>query len=114
MKASLRWLSDLLGVPLEPSETRRRLTMLGGVVDAVEPLHQDLAQVVVAEVLEVARHPNADRLSLCKVNAGGPVLSVVCGATNVTAGKRYPFAAVGTTLPGGLVLERRRGSACRP
>ncbi|MGA2383620.1 MAG: phenylalanine--tRNA ligase subunit beta [Gemmatimonadales bacterium] len=108
MKASLRWLSDLLGVPLEPSETRRRLTMLGGVVDAVEPLHQDLAQVVVAEVLEVARHPNADRLSLCKVNAGGPVLSVVCGATNVTAGKRYPFAAVGTTLPGGLVLERRR------
>ena len=108
MKASLRWLSDLLGVPLEPAETRARLTMLGALVEGVEPLHQDLAQVVVAEVLEVARHPNADRLSLCKVNAGGPVLSVVCGATNVTAGKRYPFAAVGTTLPGGVVLERRK------
>jgi phenylalanyl-tRNA synthetase beta chain len=108
VKASLRWLSDLLGTPLEPGETRARLTMLGALVEGAEPLHQDLAQVVVAEVLEVARHPNADRLSLCKVNAGGPVLSVVCGATNVTAGKRYPFAAVGVTLPGGLVLERRK------
>jgi phenylalanyl-tRNA synthetase beta chain len=108
VKASLRWLSDLLGTPLEPGETRARLTMLGALVEGAEPLHQDLAQVVVAEVLEVARHPNADRLSLCKVNAGGPVLSVVCGATNVVAGKRYPFAAVGTTLPGGVVLERRK------
>jgi len=108
MKASLRWLSDLLGTPLEAREALERLPMLGVPVDGVEPLHHDLAQVVVAEVLEVARHPNADRLSLCKVNAGGPVLSVVCGATNVAAGKRYPFAAVGTTLPGGLVLERRK------
>jgi phenylalanyl-tRNA synthetase beta chain len=108
MKASLRWLADLLGAPLEAREALERLPMLGVPVDGVEPLHHDLGQVVVAEVLEVARHPNADRLSLCKVNAGGPVLSVVCGATNVTAGRRYPFAAVGTTLPGGLVLERRK------
>ena len=108
MKASLRWIADLLGTPLDAGEAARRLPMLGVPVDAVEPLHHDLAQVVVAEVLEVARHPNADRLSLCKVNAGGPVLSVVCGAKNGTAGKRYPFAAVGTTLPGGLVLERRK------
>ncbi len=108
MKASLRWIADLLGSPLEPRDALQRLPMLGVPVDGVEPLHQDLAGVVVAEVLEVARHPNADRLSLCKVNAGGPVLSVVCGAKNVTAGKRYPFAAVGTTLPGGVVLERRK------
>ena len=108
MKASLRWISDLLGTPLEPGDARARLTMLGALVEGVEPLHQDLAEVVVAEVLEVARHPNADRLSLCKVNAGGPVLSVVCGARNVTAGKRYPFAHVGITLPGGVVLERRK------
>ena len=108
MKASLRWLSDLLGVPLDARQALERLPMLGVPVDAVEPLHQDLAQVVVAQVLEVARHPNADRLSLCRVDAGGPVVSVVCGAKNVTAGRRYPFAAVGTTLPGGVVLERRK------
>ncbi len=108
MKASLRWISDLLGTPLEPRDALERLPMLGVPVDGVEPLHHDLAQVVIAEVLEVAPHPNADRLSLCKVNAGGPALSVVCGAKNVTAGRRYPFAAVGTTLPGGLKLERRK------
>ena len=108
MKASLRWLSDLLATPLEAAATRERLTMLGALVEGADALHQDLAPVVVAEVLEVGRHPNADRLSLCKVNAGGPTLSVVCGAKNVTAGKRYPFAHVGVTLPGGITLERRK------
>jgi phenylalanyl-tRNA synthetase beta chain len=108
VKASLRWISDLLGQPLDAADMLARLPMLGAPVDAVEPLHQDLAQVVVGEVLEVARHPNADRLSLCKVEAGSGVVSVVCGAKNVTAGRRYPFAAVGTVLPGGLVLERRK------
>jgi phenylalanyl-tRNA synthetase beta chain len=108
VKASLRWIGDLIGSPLDARDAVQRLPMLGVPVDGVEPLHQDLAQVVIGEVLEVVRHPNADRLSLCKVNAGGPVLSVVCGAKNVTAGKRYPFAAVGTTLPGGVVLERRK------
>jgi len=108
MKASLRWIADLLGARLDAREALKRFPMLGVPVDGVEPLHHDLSQVVVAEVLEVARHPNADRLSLCKVNAGGSVLSVVCGAKNVTAGKRYPFAAVGTTLPGGVELERRK------
>ncbi len=108
MNASLRWLSDLLGMRLEAAEVRDRLDMLGATVDAVEPLHAGLSRVVVGEVLEVARHPNADRLTLCKVTAGGPVLSVVCGAPNVAAGKRYPFAHIGVTLPNGVTLERRK------
>ena len=108
MKASLRWLSDLLATPLVATDVRDRLAMLGAPVDAMETLHAGLERVVVAEVLEAARHPNADRLSLCRVNAGGAVLSVVCGAPNVTAGKRYPFAHVGVTLPNGVTLERRK------
>jgi phenylalanyl-tRNA synthetase beta chain len=108
MKASLRWISELLGTSLAAREALERFPMLGVPVDGIESLHHDLGQVIVAEVLEVARHPNADRLSLCKVNTGSAVVSVVCGATNVTAGRRYPFAAVGTTLPGGLTLERRK------
>ena len=108
MNASLRWLSDLLGTRLEAAATRERLDMLGATVDGVETLHAGLEKVVIGEVLEVARHPNADRLSLCKVNAGGPVLNVVCGAPIVTAGKRYPFAHVGVTLPNGVTLERRK------
>jgi len=72
------------------------------------PIHQDLRDVLVARVLEVKQHPNADRLSLCQVDAGNGVVEVVCGAPNVAAGKTYPFAPVGATLPGGLKLERRK------
>jgi phenylalanyl-tRNA synthetase beta chain len=109
VNASLRWLSELLGTPLAPAEVRDRLAMLGAPVDAMESLHAELAGVVVGLVLEAQRHPNADRLSVTRVDAGGPApLSVVCGAPNVAAGKRYPFASVGTVLPGGLTLDRRK------
>jgi len=109
VKASLRWLSDLLGTSLDANEVRDRLAMLGAPVDAMERLHADLDGVVVGLVLEAGKHPNADRLSLTRVDAGGPeAFSVVCGAPNVTAGKKYPFAPVGTVLPGGLKLERRK------
>jgi len=122
MKASLRWLSDLLGTDLDPVEVRDRFAMLGAPVDAMERLHAELADVVVGLVLECGRHPNADRLSLTKVDAGdGNTYSVVCGAPNVAAGKKYPFAKVGVVLPGGLKLERRRirgevseGMLCSP
>jgi len=108
MNISLNWISDMLGRPLDPADTAHRLTMLGAAVDAVEPLHQDLGDVIVAQVESVARHPNADRLSLCQVNDGARVIEVVCGAPNVTAGKKYPYAPVGATLPGGLKLEARK------
>jgi len=106
--ASLNWIGDLLGRRLDPHETATQLTMLGAAVDAVEPIHQDLGDVVIARVEDVTPHPNADRLSLCMVNAGGTPVEVVCGAPNVRAGRTYPFAPVGATLPGGFTLERRK------
>jgi phenylalanyl-tRNA synthetase beta chain len=110
MIVSRRWLEALLGRALDANEAARLLTMRCAAVDAVVPLHQELGDVVVARVREVRRHPNADRLSLCSVDAGalGTGLEVVCGAPNVTAGKAYPFAPVGAVLPGGLKLERRK------
>lgn len=108
MIISRRWLEALLGRPLVAQEIADRLAAQCAPVDAVVPLHQDLGEVVVARVQEVKRHPNADRLTLCRVDAGGSApLEVVCGAANVRAGKAYPFAPVGATLPGGLTLERR-------
>jgi len=107
---SRRWLEALLGRPLDAREVAERLTMHAAAVDAVVPLHTDLGDVLIGRVLEVKKHPNADRLSLCRVDAGGaggPV-EVVCGAPNVQAGKTYPYAPVGATLPGGLKLERRK------
>jgi phenylalanyl-tRNA synthetase beta chain len=109
MNASLNWLSDLLGTTLEATDVRDRLAMLGAPVDVMESLYADLGGVVIGLVLEAKPHPNADRLTLTRVDAGAPdAFSVVCGAPNVTAGRKYPFAPVGTVLPGGLKLERRK------
>ena len=110
MNLSRRWLEALLGRSLDAREIAALLTARCCPVEGVERLHADLEGVLVGHVLEVRRHPNADRLSLCLVDAGGSggPLEVVCGAPNVTAGKRYPFAPVGTVLPGGVKLERRK------
>ena len=109
MNVSRRWLEAFLRRPLEVQELAERLTMLGAPVDGVEPLHAELSDVLVAEVEEVRPHPNADRLRVCVVNGGAAQrLNVVCGATNVAAGRKYPFAPVGATLPGGLRIEKRK------
>ena len=110
MNISRRWLEALLGRSLDSTEVAALLTARCCPVEGVERLHADLGGVLVGRVLEVKRHPNADRLSLCLVDAGGSSgpLEVVCGAPNVTAGRSYPFAPVGTVLPGGLKLERRK------
>jgi phenylalanyl-tRNA synthetase beta chain len=109
MNVSLRWLEEFLRRPLEVKDVTERLAMLGAPVDAVEPLHANLGDIVIGLVEEVRPHPNADRLRVCMVNDGSvDRRNVVCGAANVEAGHRYPFAPVGATLPGGLRIEKRK------
>jgi phenylalanyl-tRNA synthetase beta chain len=109
MKVSRRWLEAFLRRPLDTRDVVERLAMLGAPVDAVTPLHAELGDVVIGLVEEVRPHPNADRLRLCVVDAGGPTSrQVVCGASNVEVGRKYPFAPVGASLPGGIKLERRK------
>ena len=109
MIVSRRWLEALLGgLALDARDVADRLTAHAAAVDAVVPLHGDLGDIVIARVLEVKQHPNADRLTLCLVDAGGGrTVEVVCGAPNVRAGKSYPYAPVGAVLPGGAKLERK-------
>ncbi|HYC31289.1 MAG TPA: phenylalanine--tRNA ligase subunit beta, partial [Gemmatimonadales bacterium] len=102
MNISLRWLEAFLRRPLEARDVAARLGMLGAPVDAIEPLHSDLGGLVIGLVEEVRQHPNADRLRVCLVNDGSPTRrNVVCGAPNVTAGRKYPFAPVGSSVPHG-------------
>ena len=109
MNVSRRWLEAFLRQPLEAHDVSRRLASLGAAVDAVEPLHTGLDDIVVARVEDVRPHPNADRLRVCTVDDGGAERrSVVCGAPNVAAGRKYPFAPIGATLPGGLRIEQRK------
>jgi len=109
MNASYRWLSDFLDAALTPHQMRDLITSRCCSVDELVPLRADLAQIVVGEVVEARPHPEADRLTLTKVNAGGgELLDVVCGAPNVAVGKKYPFAPVGATLANGLTIEKRK------
>ncbi len=109
MNASRAWLEAFLRQPLDSTDIANRLAMLGAPVDAVESLGADLSAFVVATVTDVRPHPDADKLRVTTVDDGsGSTWSVVCGAPNVVAGGRYPFARLGTTMPGGMVIERRK------
>lgn len=109
MNASHAWLESLLTVPLSAERMRELITAHCCTVDEMVRLRDDLSGVVIARVVEAAHHPDSDHLWVTKVDAGGgALLDVVCGAPNVKAGGVYPFAPVGTALPGGLVLERRK------
>ena len=78
-------------------------------LDGLTPLRSDIAPIVVGLVVEQAPHPDSDHLSITKVDDGsGTLLDVVCGAPNVTAGVKYPFARSGTTMPDGLKIEKRK------
>src|SRR2546429_9948772 len=103
MIVSRRWLEALLGRSLEGPDVADRLARQVAAVDGIMPIHQDLRDVLIGKVLEVRPHPNADRLTLCLVDAGGGgPLEVVCRAPHVHAGEAYPFAPVGATLPRGV------------
>ncbi|HEX7119706.1 MAG TPA: phenylalanine--tRNA ligase subunit beta [Longimicrobiales bacterium] len=121
MNVSYRWLTALApGLDEAPERIAERLAMYGAPVDEVDAVGAAISDVVIARVESVRRHPNADRLSLCEVDAGtGEVLQVVCGAPNVRAGHYYPFAPVGAGLPGGIKIrkakirgEESRGMLC--
>ena len=109
MKASYRWLCDVApGIALSPREAMARLALRGAPVEEAEDLSLGLRDIVVGRVLEARPHPNADRLTLCRVAAGDGEVPVVCGAPDVREGAYYPFAPVGAVLPGGLRIGKRR------
>lgn len=108
MNISVNWLSALLGEEIDAEDAAQQLAMLVSSVDAIEPVHRDLDDVVVGLVKRVEKHPDADRLSLCFVDTGSGTAEVVCGASNVVAGNKYPFAPDGAVLPGGVKLKARK------
>jgi phenylalanyl-tRNA synthetase beta chain len=109
VNASYEWLRAFVPFSLSPTELRDMLTSRCATVDDLVSLRDDLRDVVIARVVEAARHPNSDHLWVTKVDAGGGTLvDVVCGAANVSVNALYPFAPVGATLPGGLKIEKRK------
>lgn len=102
MKVSLNWLKDYIDIDLDPETISETLTGTGLEVEGMEEKESipgGLNGVIVGKVVECGKHPNADRLSLTKVDIGsGELLSIVCGAPNVASGQKVMVATVGTTL----------------
>ncbi len=106
MKVSLNWLKSYISIDLEPSVISEKLTMAGLEVEAIEEKYDYLNHVVVAMVLDVTPHPNAEKLSVCRVDVGGDqALQIVCGAPNVRKGMFSPCALEGAVLPGDLKIK---------
>ena len=108
MRISVQWLKEWLDPVPEPRELAARLTMAGLEVEGVEAAAPPLPGIVVGEILEREKHPNADTLSVCKVSTGTEVVQIVCGAPNARAGLKAPLAAIGATLPGGMEIRKAK------
>ena len=106
MKVPYSWLTEWVASPWEPRELGSRLTMAGFELDALEPAAPAFSGVVVAEILSVERHPQAEKLQVCRVSHGATeTVQIVCGASNARAGLKSALAVVGAKLPGDLVIK---------
>lgn len=109
MQFSEKWLRQWINPPVDTTQLTEALTMLGLEVDRAEPVAGEFSGVVVAEVVMREPHPDADRLSICRVNVGDEQLvEVVCGAPNVRQGLKVAFATVGGVLPGDFKIKKAR------
>tara|TARA_B100001079_G_scaffold208271_1_gene182185 strand:+ start:578 stop:1207 length:630 start_codon:yes stop_codon:yes gene_type:complete len=109
MKVLLSWLQEFAPVAGDPGEIGDQLSELGLAVEAVTTVGADLDGVVVARVLELRPHPDADRIQLVDVDAGdGEALQICCGAFNMSVGDLVPLATLGTTMPNGMEIARRK------
>jgi phenylalanyl-tRNA synthetase beta chain len=108
MRFNEAWLREWVNPDINTEQLAHQLTMAGLEVDAVEPAAPLFSGVVIAEVMATRPHPEADKLTLCEVNAGDGVYPVVCGAANVRPGLRVPFAKIGAELPGDLKIKKAK------
>lgn len=108
MKFSENWLREWVNPKISTEELVAQLTMAGLEVDSVEPAANKFTGVVVGEVLSVEKHPDADKLNVCQVSSGKENFQVVCGAPNVAAGQKVPFALVGAELADDFKIKQAK------
>ncbi|MDD1608283.1 MAG: phenylalanine--tRNA ligase subunit beta, partial [Methylococcaceae bacterium] len=109
MKISEAWLRSYVNPAVSTDELVAQLTMAGLEVDSVEPAAAVFSGVVVGEVLEMEKHPDADKLRVCRVNVGeAEPLQIVCGAANVRVGLKIPAALIGAVLPEDFKIKKSK------
>jgi phenylalanyl-tRNA synthetase beta chain len=109
MKVSYNWLKDYLPLDVDPHLLAEKLSLVGFEVEEVIENRLDFPYVVVGKILEVEKHPNADKLTVCKVDVGSnSFLNIICGAPNVRKDQIVPVAMVGADLPNGLRIHKAK------
>ncbi|MGJ8662858.1 MAG: phenylalanine--tRNA ligase subunit beta [Marinicella sp.] len=108
MKFSENWLKEWVAYDLSTDEVMSQLTMLGLEVDGVEPAAGEFTGVVVAEIVACEKHPDADKLKVCEVNAGDETLQIVCGAPNARVGLKTALSKIGAVLPGNFKIKKSK------
>ena len=107
MRISISWLKEFIDFSLSNEEISDKLTMLG--LEAEEGYNtSNLEDLIIGEIKDIIKHPNADKLNLCKVYDGQNTLPVVCGAPNIELGQKIAFAPVGSTLPGNFKIKKAK------
>jgi phenylalanyl-tRNA synthetase beta chain len=108
MKLSLKWLESILKADLDALKLADDLTMLGIEVENITKISPPLDKIITARIEKIDRHPNADKLTVCKVNDGQAVLNIVCGASNIKEGDIIPLALSGTVLPSDKKIQKTK------
>lgn len=106
MKTTLTWLKQYVDIDINPNDLAELLTMHGMEVESLTRRHDELDSVVVGEIVEIIPHPHTKKLLLCQVHTGEDTYPVVCGAKNIKVFDLVPLALPGTTLPGGMRIEK--------
>ncbi len=108
MKVSYKWLKDYVDIEVAPEKYASAMTMTGSKVEGIEILGEEIVNVVVAKILSIKEHPDADNLVVCSVDSGDGNVQVVTGAKNVREGDYIPLAKIGAKLPGGIKLKKTK------
>ena len=108
MKVIYSWLKEFVDFDWTPEELANRLTLSGLEVEGIEKVGKTFSGVVIGKVISRAKHPNADKLSVCQVDYGKGPMQIVCGAPNVEAGQTVPVAVVGAILPENFEIKKAK------
>lgn len=107
MRVSLNWLKEFIDIPWDARELADRLEMTGTAVESIKEIAPTFTGVVTGKILSIEAHPQADKLSVTKVDAGtGEELTIVCGAKNIEIGQNVPVALIGAELAGGFKIKK--------
>ena len=107
MRVPFNWLKEFTPLPADPEGLGELLTMRGLEVEAIERIEPAFTDVYVGRIVDMARHPSADKLSVCSVDTGQEILPVVCGAPNVSKGVKVPIAVPGARLADNTPIAKR-------